>query len=77
MIINLVLAAFNLIPIPPLDGSRVVSSLLPPRQAISYAKIEPYGFFILVLLMFTGALGMVLTPLINLGLTTLSAIFHL
>jgi Zn-dependent protease len=77
MIINLVLAALNLIPIPPLDGSRVVSSLLPPRQAMTYEKIEPYGFFILVLLVFTGVLGMILTPLINLGLVALSAIFQI
>ena len=77
MMINLVLAALNLIPIPPLDGSRVVSSLLPPKQALAYAKVEPYGFFILILLMFTGALGMILTPLINLGLMTLSVIFQI
>jgi Zn-dependent protease len=75
--INLILAALNLLPIPPLDGSRVVSSLLPPRQAIAYAKIEPYGFFILILLVFTGVLGIILTPLINLGLITLSAIFKI
>ncbi|HHT0592676.1 TPA: site-2 protease family protein [Legionella anisa] len=75
--INLILAALNLLPIPPLDGSRVVSSLLPPRQAIAYAKIEPYGFFILILLVFTGVLGMILTPIINLGLIALSAIFRI
>lgn len=77
MLINLVLAALNLLPIPPLDGSRVVSSLLSPKHAMMYAKIEPYGFFILLFLIFTGALGMILTPLINLGLYTLSAIFRL
>ncbi len=77
MIINLVLAALNLLPVPPLDGSRVVSSLLPPRKALIYEKIEPYGFFILVLLMFTGILNRILTPLINIGLYALSAIFQL
>lgn len=77
ILINLILAVLNLIPIPPLDGSRVVSSLLPPKQAIAYEKIEPYGFFILIVLVFTGALGIILTPLINLGLTALSAIFHI
>ncbi|HHF7365030.1 TPA: site-2 protease family protein [Legionella bozemanae] len=75
--INLILAALNLLPIPPLDGSRVVSSLLPPKQAMAYAKIEPYGFFILILLVFTGVLGMILTPIINLGLIALSAIFKI
>lgn len=75
--INLILAALNLLPIPPLDGSRVVSSLLPPKQATAYEKIEPYGFFIIILLVFTGVLGMILTPLINLGLLTLSAIFKI
>lgn len=77
ILINLILAALNLLPIPPLDGSRVVSSLLPPRQAMAYEKIEPYGFFILILLVFTGALGILLTPLINLGLVVLSAIFNI
>ncbi len=46
--INCVLMILNLIPIPPLDGSRVVSSLLPPRAALVYEKIEPYGIWILL-----------------------------
>jgi len=77
MIINLVLAFLNLIPLPPLDGSRVVSSLLPARQAMMYAKIEPYGFFILIILIFTGVLGAILTPLINGGLSILGTIYQL
>jgi Zn-dependent protease len=77
MIINLVLGFLNLIPLPPLDGSRVVLSLLKPRQAIAYAKIEPYGFFILVILIFTGILGSILTPLINAGFFMLSLIYQL
>ena len=77
MIINLVLAFLNLIPIPPLDGSRVVSSLLPARQAIAYSKIEPYGFLILIILIFTGVLGYILTPLVNGGFTLLGMIFQL
>lgn len=77
MIINLVLAALNLLPLPPLDGSRVVSSLLPPRKAMIYERIEPYGFFILILLMFTGILNYIMTPLINLGLFVLSSLFNL
>lgn len=77
MIVNLVLAILNLLPLPPLDGSRVVSSLLPPRQAMVYEKIEPYGFFILILLMFTGILNAIMTPFINIGLLTLRAIFQL
>jgi Zn-dependent protease len=77
MIINLVLAALNLLPLPPLDGSRVISSILPPRQAIAYEKIEPYGFFILILLVFTGILGKILTPVINLGLSALITLFRI
>lgn len=75
--INLVLAFLNLIPIPPLDGSRVVSSLLPPRQGMTYAMIEPYGFFILLIMIFTGVLGFILTPLINFGMNLLSFIFNI
>lgn len=77
MVINLVLAFLNLIPLPPLDGSRVISSLLPARQSIAYSKIEPYGFLILVILIFTNILGYVLLPLVNNGLYVLSKIFNL
>lgn len=77
MLINLVLAFLNLIPLPPLDGSRVVGTLLPMRQAIAYSKIEPYGFFILIGLMFTGVLSAILTPLINSAYVLLTYIFQL
>ncbi|MCL9685618.1 site-2 protease family protein [Legionella maioricensis] len=77
MIINLVLAFLNLIPLPPLDGSKVVSSLLPARQAMMYEKIEPYGFLILVVLIFTGVLGYILLPLINSSIALLGMIFRL
>ncbi len=57
ILINLVLAYLNLIPIPPLDGSRVIASMLPPKWAISYSRIEPYGIFIVFALLLTGAIG--------------------
>ena len=77
IIINLVLAFLNLLPLPPLDGSKVVLSLLPPRQAMTYARIEPYGFFILIALIFTGVLGYILTPLINGAYYLLGSVFGL
>ena len=49
--------ALNLLPIPPLDGGRIVSGLLPTRMSIAYSRIEPYGLFILLALMFTGVLS--------------------
>lgn len=64
VLLNLVLAIFNLFPIPPLDGSRVVSMLLPVELSLKYDSLERYGFFILIGLMFLGILGRVLTPLV-------------
>ncbi len=65
--INLILMALNLVPLPPLDGGRIVFSLLPPRLAWQYSKIEPYGLMILIVLMFTGALWVILQPLLAFG----------
>lgn len=63
--INVILMALNLIPLPPLDGGRIAVSLLPLRQAIQFSRIEPYGLFILLGLLFTGILGIILWPLIS------------
>jgi Zn-dependent protease len=65
VLINLLLCVLNLIPIPPLDGSRVVSALLPGPWAWRYNQVEPYGIFIVLGLMFLGVLGQVLLPLVN------------
>jgi len=65
IIINVVLAVLNMIPIPPLDGSRVVYWLLPARQSAVYYRLEPYGTFILMGLIMLGVLGKIMTPLIR------------
>jgi len=62
ILINLVLMVLNLIPIPPLDGSRIVSSLIPPRWDAIYSRIEPFGFFILLFLLVLGFLKYILAP---------------
>jgi len=64
--INLVLALINLIPIPPLDGSRIVTGFLSNRLAWQYNKLERYGFFILVALLWTGSLSYILGYPLNL-----------
>ena len=65
--INLVLMALNLLPILPLDGGRVLFSLLPNRLAWQYGRIEPYGMLIVIALLATGVLSAVLNPLVALG----------
>lgn len=65
IIINLILGLLNLIPIPPLDGSRVVSSFLPTKLSVWYNKIEPIGFILLISLMFLGVLSFILKPLLT------------
>jgi Zn-dependent protease len=62
--INVILAAFNLIPVPPLDGSKILAGLLPPRGAEFFDRLEPYGTIILLLLIVTGTVGTVLYPFI-------------
>ncbi|MDR1001240.1 MAG: site-2 protease family protein [Clostridiales bacterium] len=62
---NVGLGIFNLLPLPPLDGSKVLGSLLPINMYYKYMSIERYGFIILILLSFTGVLGMILSPMIN------------
>ncbi len=70
VMINLVLAIFNLIPILPLDGGRIAATLLPPNARRQFQRIEPFGFFILILLLFTNMLDLIvkfsITPLMNL-----------
>ena len=64
VVLNLTLAVFNMMPIPPLDGSRVVTSLLPMKLAYYYSRLEPFGIIILIVLLQLGMLGF-LYPLIE------------
>jgi len=64
ILINVVLMVLNLLPLPPLDGGRIAVSLLPNNLAARYARIEPYGFFILLALLFTGILSQIIGPFI-------------
>jgi Zn-dependent protease len=59
---NLVIFAFNLFPVPPLDGGRIMTSILPHRYAYKFAQLEPYGFFIVLALMFLHALNYWMMP---------------
>ena len=84
ILVNLVMWAFNLFPLPPLDGGRILVGLLPHRQAYAVSRIEPWGFFIVLGLVLLGVVGTYwLRPLISVGyssiallLTPLTSLFH-
>ena len=73
--INLILASFNLIPIPPLDGAKIVLGLLPTEAARAFAKLEAYGFPILLLLLFTGLISPVINSIQNVILGMIGVFF--
>lgn len=77
VLINTMLMMLNLLPIPPLDGSRVLSSWLPGPMAYKFSRIEPYGFFILLGLLYFGILNLILWPLVSAMLGLLVSVFHL
>lgn len=72
---NLTLAVFNIIPIPPLDGSKILMGVLPAKYAYEFSQIESYGPFILIILIYLNLLNVILNPLmifVNNGLSILS-----
>jgi len=75
--VNLVLMLLNLLPILPLDGGRIAVSLLPNRLAYSFSRLEPYGFPILLLLLFTNILGAILNPMVSASIHVIATIFQL
>lgn len=75
--INLMLGILNLIPIPPLDGSHVAESVMPRRWAYYYERISPYGFMILLLLMFSGVLIAIMGPPYSFLMQMISSLFGL
>lgn len=73
--VNAVLMLLNLLPIPPLDGGRIAVSLLPPRLAWRFARVERFGFVILLGLLFFGGLSYILTPLLRSFLYLIKTLF--
>ena len=77
ILVNLVMWAFNLFPLPPLDGGRILVGLLPWKQAQVLARIEPYGFFIVMALVIAGVVGSFwLRPLMSLGYSAIDLILY-
>lgn len=75
--INISFAAFNLLPVPPLDGSKLLLSLLPAKYRYLVYKYENYGTLILILLLITGTIGIVLSPIVNVIITFITTIINI
>jgi Zn-dependent protease len=75
MLTNIVLMVLNLIPIPPLDGGRIAVSLLPYKAALRYARVERYGFIILIVLLFTHILDKIMWPFVMLTIQAIVSVF--
>jgi len=75
--VNLVLMLLNLLPILPLDGGRIVVSLLPNRLAYRFSRLERYGFPILLILLFTNMLGAILNPMLSASIYVIATLFQL
>ena len=73
IVINVILGIFNLVPIPPLDGSRIVMGLLPPSLAVGYSLIEPFCFVILIFLLWLGFIDRIIWPIVAMTLRCLGA----
>lgn len=76
IVVNLVLAALNLLPILPLDGGRILFSLLPSSAAYSFSRTEPYGMIVLIALLILGILPMFIQPIVTAGLSALTLLFN-
>jgi Zn-dependent protease len=75
--VNVVLMLLNLLPILPLDGGRIVAGLLPVRVAGQYARLEPWGFPILLVLILTSTLGVILAPMISFSFRVIGTLFQI
>ena len=75
ILVNALLMIFNLFPLLPLDGGRIIAGLLPNNLAYQYSKIEPYGMFILIALIVSGVFGKFLGPLVDISMKTVYSMF--
>lgn len=74
IMVNAVLFVLNMMPVPPLDGGRFIDSFLPAKQSMQYRKIEPYGTWIILILLMTGVLWTIIGPLVNMILFAVSSL---
>ena len=77
IIINIVLMVLNLLPIPPLDGGRVVAGILPPNLAMPFMKLERFGMVIILILLVSGILGKIMWPIVLYFVNIVGSIFGL